>query len=279
MANDSKDPIDSSNSIPAEQVSKIPPSATAVSAPKKRSKNALTHGIYAEEIVLPWEDPKDLMKLRDDIWKTTQPEDRLQEETALGVVRLMWLKRRLMRTSQLVYYRDPQCATSEAKDWDGLLASMTSAAIEKGNLSGETKEALEKLKQATEKLGDLNKTLVPGHNQPGPPKEAFDAAQEALRDAKFCSKILTEQVFPRLCKLEEVDKSQPITVYETAYSADDLDKTMRLEAALDARIDKQLGRLVNLKEFNRLKRERMKEVPNAPSKSLTDDTIEPKAVN
>ena len=205
------------------------------------------------------------MKMRDEVWDATQPEDRLQEETALGIVRLMWLKRRLMRTSQLAYYKDSQSASASPQDWDGLLASITAAATEKGSLSKTIKTSIDELKTAIEKLSSLNMALVSGHNIVGPPKDAFAAAQKALSDAQYCDEILGKQVFPRMCKLEEVQKAPTVTVYDSAYSADNLDKLMRIEAALDARIDKQLARLANLKEYRRLTLERVKDVQGTAS--------------
>src|SRR3974377_360847 len=66
--------------------------------------NALTHGVYAEERVLPWEDPQDLMTLRNEIWEEYQVKGRSEEETALGLVWHFWLKRRVARAVQLSYH-------------------------------------------------------------------------------------------------------------------------------------------------------------------------------
>jgi ribosomal protein S13 len=94
-----------------------------------------------------------------------------------------------------------------------------------------------------------------GHSQAGTPKEAFKAAQEAKEGVDFVEKILSEQVFPRMIKLEEASKSGVATVYEKAYSHEHLEKTLRIEAALDARLDKQMARFVNLKEYKRIRKE------------------------
>ena len=230
---------------------------------QKHTKNALTHGIYAEELVLPWENVEDLTKLRDELWAELQPEGRSEEETALGIVRLYWLKRRLMRTSQLGFHRDPfaiEVARSGPKDWDEVVKVITSASDKKAGLTKAAEESLEAIKAASEKISAINMACVPGHSQEGPPKEAFQAAQNAQRDADFVNNILMKQVFPRMIALEEAQKSTPAAVYENAYSPEHLEKTLRIEAALDARIDKQVARLVNLKEYKRLRREICKPV-------------------
>ena len=124
----------------------------------------------------------------------------------------------------------------------------------------ETKDLSVALKAASEKISEINMACLPGHSTEGPPKEAFQAAQCAQRDAGFVSNILTNQVFPRMIALEEAPKS---ATYERAYSHEHLEKTLRIEASLDARIDKQMARLVSLKEYKRLRKETTKAVNEA----------------
>lgn len=273
MTNSSNNSITASASGLESEVEtqEIEPSAALLpenSTVQKRTKNALTHGMYAEELVLPWESADDLTKLRNDLWDELQPEGCAEEETAVGIVRLLWLKRRLMRTSQLGYHRDPfsvATARTNPKDWDELVELIVSASDEKASLAKAAKEPLDSLKLAMEKISEIKMACLPGHSQAGPPKEAFEAAQQAQQQANFVSKMLIEQVFPRMTELEAAQNSGAATVYEKAYSSEHLEKTLRIEAALDARIDKQMARLVNLKEYKRLRNERIKEVRDAPS--------------
>jgi hypothetical protein len=243
---------------------------------RKRKKNALTHGIYAEDLVLEWESADELVRLRDAIWAELQPEGFMEEETVVGIIRLNWLKRRLMRTSQLAFRRDPfgiEAARSNPTSLDDIVKLITSASDERASLVKSTKEALEELTAAIKKVGDINTACFPGYSQEGPPKQAFAAAQEAQREIKIVNKILTEQVFRRMCKLEEASKSGDVTIYEKAYSHDHLEKTLRLEAALDARTDKLMARLVHLKEYKRIQAELTK--PPINSVSLVPDKNEP----
>jgi hypothetical protein len=246
------------SAVDENQVERSKTDAAKTPAIQKRTKNALTHGIYAEEMVLSWESVEDLIKLRDELWAELQPEGRSEEETAVGIVRLYWLKRRLMRTSQLGFHQNPfavEAAPSPAKNWDDLVKEIASASEDKASLTKAVKDSLGALKAASEKIGEINTACLPGHSTEGPPKEAFQAAQRAQRDADFVKKILTEQVFPRMIALEEAAKSGAATPYERAYSHDHLEKTLRIEASLDARIDKQMARLVSLKEYKRMRKE------------------------
>ena len=256
----------SASAVGENQVEHSKTGAAKTPTMQKRVKNALTHGMYAEEIVLPWESVEELIKLRNELWMELQPEGRSEEETAVGIVRLYWLKGRLMRTSQLAFHQDPfatEVAPSAPKNWDELVKEITSASDDKASLTRAAKDSLEALKAGIEKIREINMACLPGHSTDGPPKEAFQAAQRAQSKADFVSKILTEQVFPRMTALEEASKSGAATVYAKAYSHEHLEKTLRIEASLDARIDKQMARLVSLKEYKRLGKETAKAVNEA----------------
>ena len=235
-------------------------SIAKVPATKPRKNNALTHGIYAEDLILEWESEGDLMKVRDEVWEELQPEGRLEEETVLGIVHLTWLKRRVMRTAELGFRRDPfavAVSASSPKNLDDLVQLIASTAGEKEKLSGACKDSIVALKAAADKITEINMECVKGYNQPGPAKEAFEAAQKAHSSMEFVEKFFNEQVFERMLAVEEAAKASGgnVSVYEKAYSYEHLEKALRLQAALGARLDKELARLVNLKEFKRVRKE------------------------
>jgi hypothetical protein len=85
------------------------------------------------------------MKLRKDLWAELQPEGCLEEETAVGIVHDVWLKRRLMRTINLGYRRDPfgvEVAKASPKDWDELVNVITADAENKDTLTTDPKGSL-----------------------------------------------------------------------------------------------------------------------------------------
>jgi hypothetical protein len=244
------------------QVACVDASTAKPPTTQKRKKNALTHGVYAEDFVLEWESEDDLIKLRNDLWAELQPEGRLEDETVLGLVSLFWTKRRVMRTAQLGFRLDPfaiEVGRSNPNSMDDLVQLVSSAFREEAKLSQAAKESLDVLKGAIAKIMEIDAACLPGHSQKGFPREAFEAAQRARSTVELVNKMLIEQVWPRMCALEAASKSAgATTVYEKAYSHEHLEKTLRIEAALDARIDKQMGRLVNLKEYKRLRNETAK---------------------
>jgi hypothetical protein len=166
--------------VESKQVARPEASTAKTPAIQQRKKNALTHGVYAQDFLLEWESEDDLIMLRDGLWADLLPEGRLEEETALGLVNLHWQKRRVMRTAQLGFRRDPfaiETGRSNPKSLDDLVQLVTSAAGAETKLSDGAKESLDALKKASEKITEINMVCVQGHNLDGPPKEAFKAAQ------------------------------------------------------------------------------------------------------
>ena len=75
-----------------------------------RSHNALTHGIYGREAVLPWEDLEEFARLHQPIREDLDPNGALEEAGVLEVAELIWRKRRLAVAFMLPVYKDPPSA-------------------------------------------------------------------------------------------------------------------------------------------------------------------------
>ena len=71
------------------------------------SKNALIHGIYASDILLPDESEEGLTQLYQTLRSDLNPESPLEEETVLDIVRLHWLKRRAIKAAKGNYSERP----------------------------------------------------------------------------------------------------------------------------------------------------------------------------
>ena len=71
----------------------------------KRSKNATTHGVYAEEVVLPWEDAQAFDKLHGEIRRDLKPSGYLQEEAVRDIAKEIWRKQRLAIVYALPFYQ------------------------------------------------------------------------------------------------------------------------------------------------------------------------------
>jgi len=77
--------------------------------------NALSHGVYAQDHVLPWENKQDFFDFHNALREELEPDGPAEEEPVLGIASLYWKKRRMMIGSQLAYRRHPNAAAlSEA---------------------------------------------------------------------------------------------------------------------------------------------------------------------
>jgi hypothetical protein len=64
------------------------------------SKNALIHGVYARDILLPGENEEHFYDLFNAIRSELNPESPLEEEAVLDIVRSHWLKRRAIQAAK-----------------------------------------------------------------------------------------------------------------------------------------------------------------------------------
>ena len=55
-------------------------------------KNALSHGAYAQDFVLPWENEQDFVDLHKGLRDELEPDGPSEEEVVLGVAGLYWKK-------------------------------------------------------------------------------------------------------------------------------------------------------------------------------------------
>jgi hypothetical protein len=65
-------------------------------------KNAITHGAYAEDLILPGESVREFKLLHRGLIGEWKPTGALEEDTVLTLAQCIWLKRRVDR----FYYRE-----------------------------------------------------------------------------------------------------------------------------------------------------------------------------
>jgi hypothetical protein len=209
---------------------------------RHRSKNALVHGVFARDILMPWDSREDFEKLHRDLKAEFSPHGRAEEETVLDLAMAHWHKHTLWRMWQVAILKDPFTADileAERKSWSGIRKRLRSAASDQRTLFGvlETGTAGQLLAQITR----LRKEM--------------DAASEAEEIKRVEEKLiavlrtLNDHVFPLLQRVRQAPNAEQ--AFDNAYAVDTVEKIIRLEAAADARITKVLARLVGLKEFKR----------------------------
>ena len=109
-------------------------------------------------------------------------------------------------------------------------------------LTGRLRNGVSKLIEIAEKQAEQLKTK-------GMDKEEVERTEQKVAGTM---NVIAEHALPLLRAIEAGPSAAK--TFELAYLPDYLDKILNYEAKLDARIDKLLARLVNLKEYKRISR-------------------------
>jgi hypothetical protein len=208
---------------------------------QSRSRNALVHGLHAKDVLLPWDCKEDFEKLHQDLKAEFSPRGRAEDEAVLDLADLHWQKRTLWRMRQVAVLKDPftkDIIQTRRKSWSGIRKRLRWAAHDQRTLLG-TVEA-EHAEMVSE-VRRLQKELDTASD-----REAVKVTEEKLN---ALHRTIAEHVVPLLQRLMQVPDAEQ--AFDAAYATESMEKMVRLEAALDARVAKVLARLVGLKEFKR----------------------------
>ena len=205
------------------------------------NQNALLHGLYARDVLLPWDSKEDFLRLHEDLKAELFPDGRAEEEAVLDLAFLHWQKRTIWRLRQSAVLRDPfteDIIQTKSKAWSDIRKGLRAAATSDRSLRGTIENNLSSLLDGLQTVGE---------------KIATTSDAEELKviyaQTNVMAKLVTERFMPLVKAMEQRPDAEH--ALDRAYVPESLEKVMRLEAALDARIGKVLARLVGLKEFKR----------------------------
>ena len=130
----------------------------------KSSKNALTHGVYAQEVLLPWEHAQAFDNLHEEIRRDLKPSGYLQEEAVRDIAKEIWRKQRLAITYALPFYKKPM--TPELMEAaKGGITGLAAYLADQSNHSGirlmSTEDLLDKIKRKMPSPDDHSKETIP----------------------------------------------------------------------------------------------------------------------
>ena len=214
---------------------------------KSRKKNALTHGIYGKDILLPWESREEFEKLLAELQDEFQPNGRMENEIVFDVAHLRWQKYRVHQMWIAAAYADPfvsDLVKAGQKSWAGMRNHLKCKAKDRRMMSDLLNALfLEQTAEAAKTLAELIQTGKLTDS-------ATKTSETRKREANAFMNVKKDFTIP----LIEAFKDRPNAEdsLRRTYSPEYLEPTIRLEAMIDARIDKALARLVNLKEYKRL---------------------------
>jgi hypothetical protein len=209
------------------------------------SKNALTHGIYAADVVLPWENQQEFDDLLCRYWDEYCPDGVSEEAAVFDLASLHWKKRRLEAGLRQALQEQRDFDT-RVDSWDvGAAAKAQSKAVEVG--CALIQKHLEQYYKPDEAKADGQAVKDEAKINSQVVRQAMEYHQlYAL--VKELNMVSTTFVVPSLQCVEGLKLNQ----IERAYQPHIMEKELKIQAELDRRIEKVLKRLVTAKEFKRL---------------------------
>ena len=214
--------------------------------PTKTSKKLgarirLTHGIYAKDILPPWESRADFEKMHADLKLEFLPRGRAEEEAVLDLALLHWHKHTLWRLRQSELLKDPfmhDIVQTHKKSWTAIRKQLREISRNERTMIGTLEGNLQKLAAQMQRLQQKMETSTEREEL-----ATLQANMQALTD------VMGTHAIPLLQQVK--GGPDPESSFEQAYAPQCLEKIYQLEAILDARIAKVLSRLVGIKEFKR----------------------------
>jgi hypothetical protein len=206
-----------------------------------RSNALVVHGLYAKDILLPWDSREDFEKLHEDLKTEFSPRGRAEDEAVLDLAVLHWHKQTVWRMWQTAVLKDPftlDIVQTKGKSWSKIRKQLRLEATDQRTLLG---MADAKHAKMLSQIGRLQKEM----------DEASDPQEVKLIGDKIIVllQVIDQYVIPLIQALAQGPNAEQ--AFDKAYTAESIEKIVRVEAALDARISKVLARLVGLKEFKR----------------------------
>jgi hypothetical protein len=214
-------------------------SEKVAATPKKAG--FIVHGLYAKDVLLPWDDRDEFAALHGELKKELFPSGVSEAECVLDLAQLYWQKHTLWRLRTATVVRDrftDEIVAMERKSWAGIRRGLREKAREEQSLVETMEASLADLVANAKRLG---KKMAKGTSSP----EEVDKLTPLLR----AGIKLVKRLRPLLEQVQQLPDAGG--AFDRNYLPEALEKVVRLEAMIDARITKVLARLVALKEFKR----------------------------
>jgi hypothetical protein len=180
----------------------------------------------------------------------------------LDLAILRWRKYQLAKMMRTAALKDPffiELMQSGKKSWSGIRKYLREQDEAGTTIRGSITNALSKLTNTASELARAQKTK-------GMEKEEVERTEQKLIGI---TNVIAEHVLPLLHTVDAGPSAEKS--FEQAYSPEYLERVLKYEAALDSRIDKLLGRLVNLKEYKQVYGARMLPSPMIKSASTVPE--------
>jgi hypothetical protein len=192
---------------------------------------------------MPWESREDFENLLAALRAEFNPDGAMEQETVLDLACLRWHKQRVRKMWQAATYSEPfviELIQSGKKSWSGVRKYLRREAKASHGIIDSLHDLYMRVADEARKIGD-------GLN--GAERENVDF-ESAQRQIDGILSTVTLHVVPLIRDLQSGPNAE--RTLGKAYSPEYLEPILRIEAGIDARIDKALGRLVSLKAYKSL---------------------------
>ena len=216
-------------------------SSKKVPATPKKRVGLIVHGLYAKDVLLPWDDRDEFAALHSELKKEFFPSGACEDECVLDLAQLHWQKRTLWRLRTATVVRDrftDEIVAMKRKSWAGIRRGLREKAREEGSLVRAMEASVADVVANTKRLG---KKLAKGASSSDEVQKLTPLLSGGIK--------LVKRLLPLLEQVRQLPDAEG--AFDRNYLPETLEKVVRLEAMIDARITKVLARLVALKEFKR----------------------------
>ncbi|WP_426614834.1 hypothetical protein [Bradyrhizobium sp. McL0616] len=203
-----------------------------------KPQNALTHGLYSQNIVLDCENEQDFLKLWEAFRAEYLPQQVSEEAAVLEMAKLQWIKRRLdaRLKEALTKRRDVRASgtTASSDGSDGIgdqIRALAKSHLEAAQVTSQT------IGKHVERISNSNET--PGESNIVEFEKLTTLAKELNVSGTNLVTMLNAAEKQRLDQIERI------------YDPDIMERELKILADIDRRIEKVLKRLVMIKEFKK----------------------------
>jgi len=211
---------------------------------KKAKSNQILRmrGLSVRDVVLPRESKDEFERLYREVTVELSPQGRMQEDIVFSVAMQLSRKYRLLKMQRTAALKDTffvELMESGKKSWSGIRKYLREQDQGCKTIRGKLSDLVSKL------ADEVTKELA--HDQKGMDQQEFEGRQQRV---SYINKLISEYLIPMLRDIDAGPSAEK--TFEHAYSPESLERILKCEAAIDARIDKLLARLVSLKEYQRM---------------------------
>jgi hypothetical protein len=208
---------------------------------KQSNKNALIHGVYSSDIVLPWERAEDFNELLNGIRLDFMPNGTTEDDVVFEIAVLHWKKRRFNRALQLAFLQSTLAAEIEKsgkRSVTGIHRFLKAQRLEQGQFPA----AVVSLSEAMTDLTSFAKSK----KKPSMGKLGANL-RSVINDIEAMQPHIEAEA---KSQADEKPQAQE-KVSDSAYSLDTIGQAYEMEERLDALIEKKIKRLIIIREFQR----------------------------